>query len=187
MSWTGCVGIAATRTETRPAARGTRRRRLDRRGRIVLALAATTAVLVNAGVAWMYWRLDGGAGGATTGSVAELQVRARSDESLPLRPGGATSLTVTVTNRHAFPVRIVAVRQAAGQVTVDALHRDAGCVATGVAVVTDPLPVSWKVPRNAIGVFTVPDALRMTEAADPACRGAVFTVPVRATGIGGSS
>jgi hypothetical protein len=160
---------------------------IDRRGRVVLAVAATLALLVNSGVAWLYWRHGEQTGRAATGYTVELELRARSDETMPLHPGGATNLTVTVTNQHAFPVRIVAVRQAAGRVTADTRHRAAGCRATGVAVVADPLPVSWEVPRNAIGVFTVPDALRMTVPADPACRDAVFTVPVRATGIGGSS
>jgi hypothetical protein len=149
-------------------------------------VAVTVALLVNSGVAWAYWRLGEGAGGTTTGSTVELKLQARSDETMPLHPGGAANLTVTVTNQHAFPVRIVALRQAAGRVTADPRHRDAGCEATGVTVIADPLPVSWEVPRNAIGVFTVPGALRMTVPADPACQDAVYTVPVRATGTGGS-
>ena len=186
LNGTDCVALRSARSHPPPAATGARPRRLDRRGRTVLAVAAAAALLVNSGVAWVYWRIGEGGGVAGAESTVELKLRARSDESMPLRPGGAANLTVTVTNQHAFPVRIVALRQGAGQVTVDSRHRDAGCRATGVAVVADPMPVSWEVPRNAIGVFTVPDAVRMSTGSDPSCQGAVFTVPVRATGVSGS-
>lgn len=184
---TSDAGTTPALQVARTAVRDGRQRRLDRRGRTVLAVAAAAAVLVNTGAAWVYWRLGEGPRATVSMSVTELRLQARSDGSIPLQPGGAANLTVTVTNQHDFPVRIDAVRRAGGQVTVDTRHRGAGCRATGVALVAEPLPVSWEVPRNTIGVFTVPHALRMTGTSGPACHGAVFTVPVKATGTGGPS
>ncbi|GAA3351477.1 hypothetical protein GCM10020358_81300 [Amorphoplanes nipponensis] len=183
LGWSDCVGIAPARR----VGRVRRSPRLDRRGRLVLAVAATVAVLVNSGAAWAYWRLDAAAAAPAPGGPVELTLQARSDDGAALSPGAAVGLTVTVTNRYAFPVRVVAVRAGSGAVTADPAHHDAGCRGTGLAVAADSRPVSWEVPRNTIGVFIMPGALRMTGAADPACRGAVFTVPVRATGVGASS
>jgi hypothetical protein len=160
--------------------------RLDRRGRAVLAIAAAVAVLVNSAVVWAYWNLSRqGAGVSPAGSAIQLKLLGTSDDSDPMVPGSRAALTVTVPNQHTFPVRITSLRPGAGRVTADPEHRQAGCRATGVAV-PDSLTVSWQVPRNTVGVFTVPDLLTFTAGSDPACRGAVFTIPVRATGISDS-
>ena len=50
-----------------------RRGRLDRRGKVILSVAAAAAVLVNAGVAYAYWRLNGsGTSVAVAGTAVEL-------------------------------------------------------------------------------------------------------------------
>ncbi|MFI5932964.1 hypothetical protein [Actinoplanes sp. NPDC051494] len=158
-------------------------RKLDRRGRAILSFAAAAAVLVNAGAAWAYWKLDGsGTGVAVAGRAVELKLQGRSDDSRPLYPGATADLTVTVTNQNDFPVRITTVSPGAGPVVADDEHRDAGCRTTGVVITAETLPVAWEVPRNTIGVFTVAGGLRMTNASDSACQGATFTIPVRANG-----
>ncbi|WP_211353757.1 hypothetical protein [Couchioplanes caeruleus] len=57
-----------------------------------------------------------------------------------------------MTNRNDFPVRITSISPGGGRVTADPAHRDAGCLQTGVLVSADVLAVSWKVPKNSIGV-----------------------------------
>jgi hypothetical protein len=72
---------------------------------------------------------DEGTEAAAAGSVSpsSADCKATSDGERAAVPRRRLSnLTVTVTNQHAFPVRIVAVRPAAGQVIADARHRDAG-------------------------------------------------------------
>ena len=161
-----------------------RRGRLDRRGKVILSIAAAAAVIVNAGVAWAYWKLDGaGTAAAVAGSAVGLQLHGRSDGSKPLYPGGTTDLTVTVINNNDFPVKITSVAAGAGDVTADAAHRDGGCRTTGVVVSSDVLDVAWEVPENTTDVFTVPGGLMMTNSSDSACQGATFTIPVRATGV----
>jgi len=162
--------------------------RLDRRGKVILSVAAAVAVLVNAGAAWAYWKLGGeGTAVAVAGTTVELTLTGKSDDSKPLYPGGTTNLTVTVTNQNDFPIRITSVSPGDKGVTADAAHRDAGCRTTGVVVAKDVLPVSWDVPKNTIGVFTVPDGVRMTNSSDSACQGATFTIPVRANGVSNAS
>ena len=164
------------------------KRRLDRRGKVILSVAAAAAVLVNAGAAWAYWMLNGeGTSVAVAGTAVELKLTGRSDDGKPLYPGGTTNLTVTVTNQNDFPVKITSVAPGGGEVTADRAHRDAGCRTTGVVVVSDEIAVSWEVPKNTIGVFTVPDGVRMTNSSDSACQGATFTIPVRANGVSNAS
>ena len=165
-----------------------RRGKLDRRGKVILSVAAAAAVLVNAGAAWAYWMLGGeGTGVAVAGTTVELTLTGRSDDSKPLYPGGTTNLTVTVTNQNDFPIKITSVSPGEKAVTADSAHRDAGCRTTGVVVANDVTPVSWDVPKNTIGVFTVPDGVRMTNSSDSACQGATFTIPVRANGVSNAS
>jgi hypothetical protein len=161
-----------------------RRGRLDRRGKVILSIAAAAAVIVNAGAAWAYWKLDGaGTAVAVAGSAVGLQLHGRSDDSKPLYPGGTTNLTVTVTNNNDFPVKITSVAAGTGEVTADAAHREGGCRTTGVVVAADVLDVAWEVAENTTDVFTVRGGLTMTNSSDSACQGATFTIPVRATGV----
>jgi hypothetical protein len=162
-----------------------RRRRLDGRTRAILSGAAVGAIVVNAGAAWMYWRITGSHTGPATSAetVVELALRARSDLNRPLMPGQTGNMTVTVTNDYDFPIRITAVTPGAGNIVADDEHRDAGCKESGVTVARERFPVTWEVPRNMIGAYTIPEALTMRPDANPECAGAVFTVPIQASGV----
>jgi hypothetical protein len=162
--------------------------RLDRRGKVILSVAAAAAVLVNAGVAYAYWQLNGaGTSVAVAGTAVELKLQGKSDDDTPLYPGGTSDLTVTVANKNDFPIRITSVSPGPGEVTADPEHRAAGCRNTGVVVAQDVIPVTWQVPNNAVGVFTVGDGLRMTNSSETACQGATFTIPVRASAVSAAS
>jgi hypothetical protein len=158
-------------------------RRFDGRTRSILIAAAAAAVIVNAGAVWAYWRITG-SDTAQAGSRApvELALRSRSDLNKPLTPGMTGNLTVTVTNDSEFPIRITSVSRGAGNVVADDEHRDKGCTSPVVGMTRDEFAVSWDVERNTVGAFTIPGALLMDPGAGPACRGATFTVPVRASG-----
>jgi hypothetical protein len=161
-----------------------RRSRLDLRTRAILSGAAAIAILVNAGAAWVYWRITGSQTGHRGAEiVVEMALRARSDLNRSLLPGRSGNMTVTVTNDYDFPIRITSVTPGAGNVVADDEHRDRGCKEPGVTISPARFAVSWDVPRNTIGAFTIPDALLMRPDADPVCAGAVFTVPVQASGV----
>lgn len=160
-----------------------RRRRLDGRTRVILSAAAAAAIVVNAGAAWAYWRItESRTGQARTGTAVQLALRARSDLNRPLHRGRTGNLTVTVTNEYDFPIRIRVITPGVGNVVADDEHRDAGCLDTGVGITRPRFDVSWDVPRNSIGAFTVTGGLAMRGDANLTCENAVFTVPVQATG-----
>jgi len=168
--------------EVRPAGQG-RKRRIDRRTRTILSVAAAAAIVVNAGAAWAYWHItESKTGGRNTGTAVELALRARNDLNRPLTPGGSGNLTVTVANEYDFPIRITLVTPGAGNVVADDEHRDDGCTAPGVTMSRPRFDVSWSVPRNTVGAFTIPGGLTMSHSSQRACRGATYTVPVQVTG-----
>lgn len=163
-------------------------RKVNRRTKVILTVAAVVAVAVNAGVAWAYWSITGsGTGAAVAGSSIELTLKGQSDEAEPLFPGSTSDLTVTVTNDNNFPIQITTLMPGKGATTADDEHRTAGCRSTGVVVAKNLNTVSWDVPKNSIGVFTVPDGIKMTNQSDTACQGAVFTIPVQAIGVSAAS
>jgi hypothetical protein len=164
-----------------PGDRG--RRRWDGRTRAILSLAAVAAVAVNAGAAWIYWRVtDSQTGNWGAATTVELALRARSDLNHPLIAGQRGLLAVTVTNDYDVPIRITSVTPGAGAIIVDPEHREAGCTNPRVRLSRARFAVSWEVPRNTIGAFTLADALVMRPDAAPACDGGVFTVPIQASG-----
>ncbi|HEY0531285.1 MAG TPA: hypothetical protein VGD29_06770 [Actinoplanes sp.] len=168
--------------EVRPAGQA-RRRRIDGRTRTILSVAAAAAIVVNAGAAWTYWRItESKPGGRSTGTAVELTLRARNDLNRPLTPGGAGNLTVTVANEYDFPIRIKLVTPGSGNIVADDEHRDAGCTAPGVSLTRPRFDVSWDVPRNTVGAFTIPGGLFMSRGSQHACKGATYTVPVQVTG-----
>ncbi|GGN55478.1 hypothetical protein GCM10010112_06360 [Actinoplanes lobatus] len=161
------------------------RRRFDRRARTILSAAAVAAVLANAGAAWAYWRFRGPETEPLppAATSVEIALTGSSDNSRPLLPGETGDLTVTVTNQYPVPVHITSITAGAGHVMVDYAHRKAGCVDPPVEITRQSFAVSWEVPRNTIGAFPVNGALAMRADAPAACRGATFTVPVRAQAV----
>jgi hypothetical protein len=162
-------------------------RTVDRRSKVVLGIAATAFILVNAGVAYAFWKLSGtGTGSARAGSAIELNLSGVSDDSKPLYPGGTSNLTVTVANDNAFPITVTTLSPGKGKASADESHRRSGCTNTGVVVTKEVNEVSWKVPKNSVGVFRLADGIRMTNHSDTACQGATFTIPVQATAVSSS-
>ena len=168
--------------EVRRPGRG--RGRLDGRTRSILSAAAVAAVVVNAGAAWAYWKVTASeTGSARAGTAVELTLRGRSDLSRPLIAGGTGDLTVTLINDNNFPITITSVSPGPGHAVADNEHRDAGCRGdTGVSLTRTAFAVSWEVPRNTIGAFSIPDGLRMAASSPKACQGATFTIPVQVSG-----
>ena len=158
-------------------------RKVTGRARSILTAAAVAAILVNAGVAWTYWRIaEAGARPDGNGATIQMALPARSDLTVPLAPGRRGDLLVTLTNNYDFPVRITSVTLGPGRVLADDEHRDAGCADPIVELTREQFPVRWDVPKNTIGAFTIPDGLIRAADDDMACEGAVFTIPIQASG-----
>jgi hypothetical protein len=168
--------------EVRPA--GQSRRRLDRRTRTILGVAVAAAIVVNVGAAWAYWHVTRSPATiqAAAGTAVELTLHARNDLNSALVPGRTGNLTVTVANQYDFPIRIRQVTPGGGKIVADEEHLAAGCTSPGVSFTQRQYAVSWDVPRNTVGAFTIPDGLAMSRTTRPACRGATYTVPVTVTG-----
>ena len=159
-------------------------RRVNRRMRAILSVAAVTAVVVNAGAAWAYWTITGSdTSDDRAGTTVELAMRGRSDLAQPLVPGGTGDLTVTLTNDRNYPIRISSIAPGLGAVVADDAHRDAGCRDVVVALTRESFDVSWKVGNNTVGAFTIKGGLAMRAGAPECCNGATFTVPLTAHGV----
>ncbi|MFI7603223.1 hypothetical protein [Actinoplanes sp. NPDC049681] len=156
-----------------------RRRRMDHRTRGILVAAAAAAFVVNAGAMWAYWKVTVPSEGA---AAVEMNLRGRSSFDVPLQPGTTGDLTVTVTNTNDFPVSVTSLSAGTGKVIADDEHRENGCQNPGVTFTRPMFQVRWDVTRNNVAAFTVRNGLSMATDADPACRGAVFTVPVQIRG-----
>jgi hypothetical protein len=158
------------------------KKRLDRRTRMILGIAAALAIVVNAGAAWAYWQITGSEIAPADGPPVELSLRARSDLNKPLKRGETGDLIVTVTNDNGFPIKITSVT-GNGPIFADAEHGKRGCDATSVRLARPNFDVLWEVDRNAIGAFNIRGGLSMRADARKACEGAIFTVPVRVSGV----
>lgn len=158
---------------------------VSQRRALVAGVVAGTLVATG-GAAWAVWRLTGfGSSSTTASSAIDLRLTAKPRPDRPLYPGARTDLTVTVENPNPFPVVVTAVHAGSGPVTVDAAHRAAGCVNSGVSPTRGRSAVSLPVPARSSASFLLLDAIQMTNESDSACQGATFGIPLTASGRSG--
>ncbi|WP_433792074.1 hypothetical protein [Actinoplanes sp. CA-252034] len=153
------------------------------RARPVIAVATVAALLMTGGAAWALWQVTGSQAATTAAQNAtDLRLVGRPDPNRPLYPGVRVDLAVTVHNDNPFPVLVNVLRMGNSPVTADPPHRDAGCIVTGVALVTSPMTVTWRVNPNTKKDFILTEGLTMSNDSDSACQGAAFSVPLTASG-----
>jgi hypothetical protein len=156
------------------------------RRRALVASAVAGTLVATGGAAWAVWRLNGGgSASATASSAIDLRLAAEPRPDRPLYPGARTDLAVTVENPNPFPVVVTAVHLGRGPITVDAAHRAAGCVNSGVSPIREQSAVSLEVRARASASFLLLDAIQMTNESDSACQGATFGIPLTASGRSG--
>lgn len=137
----------------------------------VLTVAAV-AVLGTAGAAAAYWTTTGGpaTGSGTTGTAS---ISASAGTASGLYPGATVPVAVTVTNGGPRPVALSTVAVGAVEAAPSA--------ACAAAVTATPLAAG--LPTIPAGATTsVNLTVSMNTAAANTCQGAVFTIPVTATG-----
>ncbi len=162
----------ATAYRLRPRPMTSRRSRFLGRA-AVLALAGGTTAVAGTGVGYAYWTSTGhGTGSATTGTIS---LTADDANVSGLYPDGSVPVSFTVTNTSdSGSLDITAVT--AGTVTTPA----GGCTASTVSFAPDaPLPTDIAASG---GTAIVSGTASMTTAAENACQGATFTIPLTVTG-----
>ncbi len=144
-------------------------------------LLAVAAALVGGSVAIGAWSTNGsGTGYAKAGNSSALTLSdATASTSADLYPSGSGAVKIKVTNPNPFPVKITQVAQTASStITSDA---GAACNAsTGVSFVTQS-GLNLALAAGATTVFSLANAVSMSNASDNSCQGAVFSIPVDLT------
>ena len=161
-------------------------------GRLILKVAAVgaAAALVSSGylgvgsAAWQ--NLSTGVLGGQNGPTVPLVGTAGPAPGSDLHPAGRAQFIITVQNPNPFKVQVNTVQQN-GPVTVDDVHRVAGCVNPGVSLhITNPVDTIPLIPASGSATYPMgADAyFEMVEDADSACQGATFQVPLKIYGMG---
>ena len=149
---------------------------------LALVLAAVAATL---GIA--AWAVSGsGTGYAKAQTASGLTLSdASASTTADLYPGATGGVKVRITNANPFPVRITSIaKQASAAITSD---KGAACDAsTGVAF-SDQTGLALDLAANATATFTLANAVTMSNASDNSCQGALFSIPVTATGASNAS
>jgi hypothetical protein len=153
--------------------------RITRRRSLFVSALLTLVVLATIGVASAYWSgSGGGAGGADTGTAADVTLTPGT-ASAQLYPGGSALVTLSVSNPNEGPVHVgrlvLDTSQGTGGFAVDGGH--AGCVLTTQSFTTQTNGgPGWDFVSGSTGPITLNNSVSMSAAAANACQGATFTV-----------
>jgi hypothetical protein len=156
--------------------------------KLVVVLAAVV-VLVLSSIVLAAWSTSGsGNGYAKAGTASALVIGdASASTTADLYPGATGgSVMLKVTNPNPFPVRITAVTlQSGGTITS---NKGSACDASTGVTFTNKSGLTLDLAASATNqVFTLTNAVSMSNASDNTCQGAVFTIPVDVTGISNAS
>lgn len=152
--------------------------KIPRKAFVVLALLLS-AVAASAVIA--AWVTNGsGPGYAKAQTASNLTLSdASASTTADLYPGATGSVKLKVTNPNPFPVRITSVAKQASAITSD---KGAACDASTGVTFSDQTGLALDVAAGATTTLTLANAISMSNASDNSCQGAVFTIPVNATG-----
>lgn len=161
--------------------------------RALLALGATSSVLIVSAFVFAAWLAPGsGSGYAKAGSSQALStLDASASTSATLYPGADGDVTVKISNPNAFPVRITSVSLDGDDSDIEPDGSHASCSPTGVSF-TDQTGLTIDVPAksggtNGSATGTLTGAAHMSNASANGCQGATFTIPVSMSGASNAS
>ncbi len=137
----------------------------------VLVVGGTVAALTGVGVAFAAWTSTGtGSGTTTAGTAKDLTVTAATPTGL--FPTGTVTMPVTVTNNNPYKVQLNTIE------FVDAAVSTPGCSASTVSSAGGSYQDVVIVPGGSVSKDLT---VSMSNAAEDACQGAVFTLRYLAT------
>ncbi|MEU4238001.1 hypothetical protein [Actinoplanes sp. NPDC026619] len=141
------------------------------------------AALANGAAAYAYWTSTGqGDAAGKAGSVITLSASAKPIDDALLYPGVQRNLRVTIKNNNSFPVLVTKVERGTDMATPDAAHATAGCVRTGVSIMSPTYPVAWRIEPKTSKNFSLGGAIGMSNDSDSACQSATFKLQIVVTG-----
>jgi hypothetical protein len=153
-----------------------------RNSKRISVIAGGTAALIGVGVAFAAWTSTG-TDSATVAAGSESDLVVVVDTVVDnLYPTTSVSVPVSVTIVNPYKVQLTEVSYDGA--TADSAHANAGCDAAVVEGSDDDAPALEKLDAaggsavSATHHFTI----TMTNAADPACQGATFTLAFSASG-----
>ena len=151
------------------------------RRKIAVVASVSLVTLIVASVAFAAWTANGtGSGEAKAKSAQALTINTVT-ATADLYPTGTANLKYTVTNPNDYKVNIALV-EPNGAITVDAGH--SGCNVASVTLTAASYAQNFDV--NGAGATsasqTLTGAVQMSNAANDACQGATFTIPLKVTG-----
>jgi hypothetical protein len=148
-------------------------RKLSRTG----VVAVTALALTSVGIAFAAWTATGSGDGSAVADTAQA-LEVTSAEVTGLFPTGDVDFTVNVENLNPYAVDLDDLT--VGTITVDTEH--SGCTVSAVTAEDLDLTAGGEgyVGPNSNADF--PMNVEVSNAADDACQGATFTIPVTANG-----
>ncbi|HEX6489404.1 MAG TPA: hypothetical protein VF137_11120 [Candidatus Dormibacteraeota bacterium] len=152
--------------------------------KLVISLAAATSgVLLGAGVAFAVWSASGSGTGTAAATVAQgvtLIGVTPTGANATLYPGGpASAVYFQVSNPNPYAITITGVSWG-----TPVSNSTAQCANTNISLVgSPPSAVSISVPANATSAtLNVPGVLVLAHSAPDGCQGVSFNVPMTVTG-----
>lgn len=150
----------------------------------VAAGAAVAALGLGGMIAYAAWTSSGSGSGTVSARTASQVLVGDGHVANTLYPTGTADLVVTVNNPNDYNVNVTSLAQGAlssGSATAAAVtddHSGAGCTATTVTYTAPSLGSGVVVGAHQTYTFTLHNAVAMSNAAEDACQGATFTIPV---------
>jgi hypothetical protein len=143
---------------------------------VATGVIAGTAFVSN--IAFAAWTSSGTGSGSAQATSAVALTTTAATTSAQLFPGGSGDLKITVKNDNGYPVRVTDVT-GSGTITSD---KGSACDASTGVSFTDQHGQALDIPANTSTTFTLSGVIRMSNASDNSCQGAVFTIPVSLVG-----
>ena len=140
------------------------------------AVGIVAGATLASSLAFAAWVADGTGSGTAGARTAVALTTSVATTTAQLFPGGNGDLLVTINNANPYPVKVTKI-EPNGAITATG-----GCAGTNVSFSTlDDLSIL--VDDDDSTQATLMNAVSMIADADNNCQGAVFTVPVKLTGV----
>jgi hypothetical protein len=167
-----CMRFAKTATRSEHPLT-TRKEPLVRIRKSLAAIGIVTGATLASTLAFAAWTADGTGTGSAEAITAQAVTATGADASAQLYPGGNGELQVKISNPNQYPVLVTAINNGSSAISADKV----GCNAAQSVTFTNSSG-EWSVAANSDTTVVLAGKVHMSNAANDACQGATFTVPV---------